>query len=944
MSVQSSTFNTSHVMDNEIIKANDFEFAFEQLIQNVSKATQMLLESDQDFVINGKVIPDSGMNLKVSPIYGVCKSTGIPFGRTEETDETIGFSGSSSGRIDILEVKGDWQTYDNQQRAFNDPDTDTQTYQYVDTKKLMKPIYQIVEGVEGSGVAPESSAGWVKLAEISIRAGASSILESDIHNITADVAGMNNTDWTTEKNVTYNIGYISDVNARFRVQHKEDGTHANDCINQDSLDIGIGAKQINGNVLPVGGAVSIPTETIAATDSIFSVITKAAAMLTSLYNGYLQYGGVNNLKGEFSVSSIFENSALKKPISLVAAGDGTAIIKVDGNAVISIDANGKLSTNGYTASSNNHIVTKIVTDGLKSLIDGLDTRVTNIENTSDVTVYANGTLSSGTNGSSGTDSRYNVDSVVIYAATTTNITLSGTQTIDGQSPTNGSFILVKNQTNATENGIYQYSSSSSWTRHNDFLSPNTLKAKIFNVVNGTNNGGRMFYLPKVNFTNGSAFGSDDILFAEYFGSIAAKPYKIAVRDSGGNINAAVTSAGKLTTARKVYVKLGTASTSETKDFSGDTAIPVNGTLPVGNGGTGMTTASYKNAVVVGNADTVTNALRTIRTGNGAFYATAQDEAPLFGALPIAQGGTGKTTASDARTALGLGSAATQTAGSAKGNVPLINSSSGLGTTNNNIVVTDASGNLKASGTVIGTAAGYAASSFLGSSATAANSSGLEGKTYRETAFQGLYIETNTSALTGSSYTFSPTAPTGSTALAVGSVVRVTFRYALQSSTPLQLIKLNYGGREGQIVVSRNNTTVGVISHEFTGGEYSSTYKHKVWDGFTTLELMWANGTWLIMGNPVLCSYFSTTQSYSVYANGKIEQLGNGTTDSGTGINISFLIQFTNTNYTIIPTMGYSSNPDSSGYKKDTITTSSVRIGIDGGYGAGIPLRWLAIGY
>ena len=51
------------------------------------------------------------------------------------------------------------------------------------------------------------------------------------------------------------------------------------------------------------------------------------------------------------------------------------------------------------------------------------------------------------------------------------------------------------------------------------------------------------------------------------------------------------SAKKLTTARKVYVKLGTASTSETKDFSGDTAIPVDGTLAVANGGTGSSTAA-----------------------------------------------------------------------------------------------------------------------------------------------------------------------------------------------------------------------------------------------------------------------------------------------------------------------------------------------------------------
>ena len=58
------------------------------------------------------------------------------------------------------------------------------------------------------------------------------------------------------------------------------------------------------------------------------------------------------------------------------------------------------------------------------------------------------------------------------------------------------------------------------------------------------------------------------------------------------------SAAKLTTARKTYVTLGTASTTTTRDWSGDTTIPVNGTLPVANGGTGQTNLDN---VTVGNA-------------------------------------------------------------------------------------------------------------------------------------------------------------------------------------------------------------------------------------------------------------------------------------------------------------------------------------------------------
>jgi hypothetical protein len=54
----------------------------------------------------------------------------------------------------------------------------------------------------------------------------------------------------------------------------------------------------------------------------------------------------------------------------------------------------------------------------------------------------------------------------VVAATTANITLSGAQTIDGQSIVAGNRVLVKEQTNAAENGIY-VASNTSWSRSAD---------------------------------------------------------------------------------------------------------------------------------------------------------------------------------------------------------------------------------------------------------------------------------------------------------------------------------------------------------------------------------------------------------------------------------------------------------------------------------------------
>lgn len=67
--------------------------------------------------------------------------------------------------------------------------------------------------------------------------------------------------------------------------------------------------------------------------------------------------------------------------------------------------------------------------------------------------------------------------------------------------------------------------------------------------------------------------------------------------------ASVASANKLTTARKTYVTLGTASTTTTRDWSGDTTIPVDGTLPVKNGGTGATSLAN---ITVGNSSKLGN--------------------------------------------------------------------------------------------------------------------------------------------------------------------------------------------------------------------------------------------------------------------------------------------------------------------------------------------------
>lgn len=109
-----------------------------------------------------------------------------------------------------------------------------------------------------------------------------------------------------------------------------------------------------------------------------------------------------------------------------------------------------------------------------------------------------------------------------------------------------------------------------------------------------------------------------------------------------NVNAVVI--GNSTDATKAMQTVATASGAFYATAAN--AKPQFGTLPVQQGGTGFTTSSYKNAVVIGNGTTATSALQTVRTASGAFYATAQDGAPTFGTLPVQQGGTGMITATN----------------------------------------------------------------------------------------------------------------------------------------------------------------------------------------------------------------------------------------------------------------------------------------------------------
>ncbi|MCW8129632.1 MAG: hypothetical protein KIS92_04530, partial [Planctomycetota bacterium] len=100
----------------------------------------------------------------------------------------------------------------------------------------------------------------------------------------------------------------------------------------------------------------------------------------------------------------------------------------------------------------------------------------------------------------------------VRAATTANITLSGEQTIDGVACVAGDRVLVKNQSTASQNGVYVVASGS-WTRATDADADAEVTAGLWvRVEEGTSNGDTGWLLTT---NNPITVGSTSLTFTQF---------------------------------------------------------------------------------------------------------------------------------------------------------------------------------------------------------------------------------------------------------------------------------------------------------------------------------------------------------------------------------------------------------------------------------------------
>ena len=241
----------------------------------------------------------------------------------------------------------------------------------------------------------------------------------------------------------------------------------------------------------------------------------------------------------------------------------------------------------------------------------------------------------------------------VHVATTANITLSGTQTIDGVVLVAGDRVLVKNQTTASENGIYDVVSGGAWTRSVDANSSAKVTAGMFVFVEeGTANADSGWVLTT---DSPITLNTTGLSFTQFSGAGQLIGGAGLVK-TGNTLDVGTASASRIVVnADSIDLATTGVGAGTYKSVTVDTYGRITaGTNPTTLAGYGITDAQASDATLTALAGLTTAADQMIySTGADAFSMTALT---AFGRSLIDDASN-----SAARTTLGLGTIATQDA-------------------------------------------------------------------------------------------------------------------------------------------------------------------------------------------------------------------------------------------------------------------------------------------
>lgn len=361
-------------------------------------------------------------------------------------------------------------------------------------------------------------------------------------------------------------------------------------------------------VLPGTGGLVVPVGTTgqrgSSTNGNFRYNTT-----TATFEGY-----ANNAWGAITTGT---------GVTSIATGTGLTGGPITSTGTISIDVTG-VSAATYGSSS---VVPVIAVNAQGQITSATNTTINAVTLTT-------GTISTTPSNSTDIANKAYVDTVAqgldtkasVVAGTTVNITLSGTQTIDGIVLVSGDRVLVKNQTAPADNGLY-LCAAGAWTRTTDM--------DTWAEVPGA------------------------YVFVET-GSTLADTGWVCTSDAGGTIGVTAITWAQFSGAGSGVSSITFGSTGLTPATATTGAVTVAGTLAVASGGTNITSYAVGDLIYASTTG-ILSKLADVATGN-ALISGGVGVAPSYGkialtthvsgTLPVANGGTGDTTYTNGQLLIG----------------------------------------------------------------------------------------------------------------------------------------------------------------------------------------------------------------------------------------------------------------------------------------------------
>lgn len=241
----------------------------------------------------------------------------------------------------------------------------------------------------------------------------------------------------------------------------------------------------------------------------------------------------------------------------------------------------------------------------------------------------------------------------VRAATTADITLSGTQTVDGVVLVAGDRVLVKNQSTGSQNGIYNVVSGGAWTRAADADASAEVTAGLFVFVEeGSSNADSGWVLTT---DNPITLNTTALTFTQFSGAgqITAGA---GLTKTGNTLDVGTASASRIVVnADSIDLATTGVSAGTYKSVTVDTYGRITGgTNPTTLSGYGITDAQPLDATLTALAGVTTAADQLIYSTGADAFATSALTAFGRSLIDDADAAAGRTT-------LGLGTIATQNA-------------------------------------------------------------------------------------------------------------------------------------------------------------------------------------------------------------------------------------------------------------------------------------------